>query len=120
MSGPQDKGLPAVKSSYRKWGNALEDVSRRASERVLPGHQGLSMSPITGTINSDVYRNIQSAIQLAARAMFPNLSPEEAYKKFVDEKYYAKSFSAVLQPVEQKSVLEGVTQTGNNTYRLDN
>ena len=120
MSGPQDKGLPAVKSSYRKWGNALEDVSRRASERVLPGHQGLSMSPITGTINSDVYRNIQSAIQLAARAMFPNLSPEEAYKKFVDEKYYAKSFSAVLQPVEQKRVLEGVTQTGNNTYRLDN
>jgi uncharacterized protein YejL (UPF0352 family) len=116
--GPSDSRSKNVRTSYSKWGNALDTVAKRASERIIPGHQGLSMSPITGVVNTDFYTSIRDAIQTQAQALFPNVSPEEAFDKFIEAGHYVKRFGSVFDVPSEQTVTPGFVQTGKNTFRL--
>ena len=76
------------------------------------------MSPITGVVNTDFYTSIRDAIQTQAQALFPNVSPEEAFDKFIEAGHYVKRFGSVFDVPSQQSVVPGFVQTGEDTFRL--
>jgi hypothetical protein len=117
--GPRDARSKAVRSSYNKWGIALNTVAKRASERIIPGHQGLSMSPITGVVNTDFYTSIKDAIQIQAQALFPNVSPQEAFDKFIEAGHYVKRFGSVFDVPSEQSVTPGIIHLGGDSYRIE-
>ena len=118
-AGPRDARSEAVRRSYNKWGIALNTVAKRASERIIPGHQGLSMSPITGVVNTDFYTSIKDAIQTQAQALFPNVSPQEAFDKFIEAGHYIKRFGSVFDVPSQQTVAPGVTYLGGDRFRIE-
>ena len=70
---------------FRKSAETLRQATESAAGRIIPGHRGGAISPMSGSTDSGSLNRIYNRVLSAARQAYPKLSDKEAVAEFIKQ-----------------------------------
>ena len=81
---------------FRESASVIGNAAKSVSGRILPGHRGGAISPLSGATDEEATSNLYRMVSTAALREYPNLPPAEAVKKFVDMGMHLQRYLGVF------------------------
>ena len=69
---------------FRESASIIGNAAKSVSGRILPGYRGGAISPLSQVPDEEATANLYRMVSTAAQREYPELSQEDAVKKFVD------------------------------------
>jgi hypothetical protein len=81
---------------FRESASVIGNAAKSVSGRILPGHRGGAISPLSQAPDEEATSNLYRMVSTAALREYPNLPPAEAVKKFVDMGMHLQRYLGVF------------------------
>tara|TARA_R110000787_G_scaffold29888_3_gene80772 strand:- start:717 stop:1778 length:1062 start_codon:yes stop_codon:yes gene_type:complete len=97
---------------FRESASIIGNAAKSVSGRILPGYRGGAISPLSQVPDEEATANLYRMVSTAAQREYPELSQEDAVKKFVDMGMHLTGYLGVFGGGAKQSTPRVVYQGG--------